>query len=212
MENSLQYAQKCDAEDPLAHFRQEFLLPTDKDGNTLIYLCGNSLGLQPRLTQEYLEQELNDWAKHGVEGHTAAENPWLPYHEFLTKSMAEIVGAKPGEVVIMNTLTTNLHLMMVSFYQPSKTKYKIVVESDAFPSDTYAMESQLKFHGHDPQDGLILWKPRKGEELCRFEDLEEILKQQGDRDRFVDDRQYQLLHRTTFSTEKNYRTRAQTWL
>lgn len=180
MQNTLQYAQQCDAKDSLSHFRSQFILPTDKEGKPLIYLCGNSLGLQPRLTQEYLQQELNDWGKHGVEGHTDAQNPWLPYHEFLTKTMAEIVGAKPSEVVMMNTLTTNLHLMMVSFYQPTKTKYKIVVESDAFPSDKYAMESQLKFHGFDANDGLILWKPREGEELCRFEDLEEIMKQQGD--------------------------------
>jgi len=180
MQNTLQYAQQCDAKDPLAHFRQQFLLPQDAKGNPLVYLCGNSLGLQPRLTREYLQQELNDWAKHGVEGHTDAENPWLPYHEFLTKSMAEIVGAKPSEVVMMNTLTTNLHLLMVSFYTPTKSKYKIVIESDAFPSDKYAVESQLKFHGHDPKDGLILWKPREGEELCRFEDLEKIMNEQGD--------------------------------
>lgn len=180
MQNTLQYAQQCDAEDPLAHFRQQFLIPTDKDGKPLVYLCGNSLGLQPRLTQEYIQQELNDWAKHGVEGHTDAENPWLPYHEFLTKSMAEIVGAKPNEVVMMNTLTTNLHLLMVSFYTPTPKKYKIVIESDAFPSDKYAVESQLKFHGHHPKDGLILWQPREGEELCRFEDLEKIMKEQGD--------------------------------
>jgi kynureninase len=180
MQNTLQFAQQCDAEDSLSQFRKEFLLPTDSNGNPLVYLCGNSLGLQPRLTQEYIQQELNDWAKHGVEGHTDAENPWLPYHEFLTKSMAEIVGAKPSEVVMMNTLTTNLHLMMVSFYQPTKTKYKIVVESDAFPSDKYAVESQLKFHGFDPKDGLILWKPRAGEVLCRYEDLEKIMAAQGD--------------------------------
>ncbi|MAZ73717.1 MAG: kynureninase [Flavobacteriaceae bacterium] len=180
MQNTLQYAQQCDAEDPLAHVRQQFLIPTDSKGKSLIYLCGNSLGLQPRTTKEYIQQELNDWGKHGVEGHTDAKNPWLPYHEFLTKNMAEIVGAKPGEVVIMNTLTTNLHLMMVSFYQPTTTKYKIVVESDAFPSDKYAVESQLKFHGHNPKEGLILWKPREGEELCRFEDLEKIMANQGD--------------------------------
>ncbi len=180
MKNTLEYAQQCDAQDSLSHFRDQFILPSDKDGNPLIYLCGNSLGLQPRLTREYLQQELNDWGKHGVEGHTDAQNPWLPYHEFLTKTMAEIVGAKPNEVVIMNTLTTNLHLMMVSFYQPTKTKYKIVVESDAFPSDKYAMESQLKFHGYDTKEGLILWKPREGEELCRFEDLEKIMNEQGD--------------------------------
>lgn len=180
MQHTLQFAQQCDAEDPLKHFREEFLLPKDTQGNNLIYLCGNSLGLQPKLTQEYIQQELNDWAKHGVEGHTDAENPWLPYHEFLTETMASIVGAKPSEVVMMNTLTTNLHLMMVSFYQPTTSKYKIIVESDAFPSDKYAVESQLKFHGFDPSDGLILWKPRAGEDLCRFEDLEQIMAEQGD--------------------------------
>lgn len=179
-QNNLTYAQQCDSEDPLKHFREQFLFPTDDHGNRLVYLCGNSLGLQPVATKNYIQQELDDWAKHGVEGHTDASNPWLPYHEFLSETMAEIVGAKPSEVVIMNTLTTNLHLMMVSFYQPSKTKYKIVVESDAFPSDKYAMESQLDFHGFDPKEGLILWKPREGEELCRFEDLEEIMRTQGD--------------------------------
>jgi len=178
--HSLKEAQTLDAEDSLARFRNEFLLPTDADGNTLIYLCGNSLGLQPVRTQSYIQQELNDWAKHGVEGHTDAEHPWLPYHEFLSQTMANIVGAKPSEVVMMNTLTTNLHLMMVSFYQPTASKYKIVIESDAFPSDAYAMESQLKFHGFDPEVGLIKWTPRKGEETCRFEDLEEIMNTQGD--------------------------------
>jgi len=179
MENSLTYAKQCDTDDSLANFRKEFLFPTDDNGNKLIYLCGNSLGLQPKRTSKYLENELTDWAKYGVEGHTDAEHPWLPYHELLAKKMAKIVGAKTSEVVIMNTLTTNLHLMMVSFYKPTKNRYKIVVESDAFPSDKYAVESQLKFHGVDPNDGLILWKPRKGETLCRFEDLEEIMEAQG---------------------------------
>ncbi|HIB48868.1 MAG TPA: kynureninase [Flavobacteriaceae bacterium] len=179
MQQSLTYAQQCDAEDSLRSFRDQFLFPKDSNGKPLIYLCGNSLGLQPRITQEYLQQELNDWAKHGVEGHTDAEYPWLPYHEFLTESMATIVGAKPSEVVMMNTLTTNLHLMMVSFYRPTETKYKIIVESDAFPSDKYAVESQLKFHGYNSKDGLILWKPRPGEDLCRFEDLEQIMETQG---------------------------------
>lgn len=178
--NSLAYAQSQDQQDPLHSFRNEFLFPTDEHGEKLIYLCGNSLGLQPKKTSDYIQQELNDWSKFGVEGHTNATNPWLPYHEFLTKSMAKIVGAKPSEVVIMNSLTANLHFMMVSFYQPTKTKYKIIIESDAFPSDKYAVESQLKFHGYDSKDGLILWKPREGEELCRFEDLEKIMKTQGD--------------------------------
>ncbi len=178
-QNSLEYAKKQDADDTLAAFRNKFHIPKDASGKELIYLCGNSLGLQPKITSEYIKEELADWANLGVEGHVEGKHPWLPYHEFLTENMAKIVGAKPSEVVVMNTLTTNLHLMMVSFYQPTKTKYKIVVESDAFPSDKYAVESQLKFHGIDPKDGLILWKPRKGEELCRFEDLEEIMQTHG---------------------------------
>jgi kynureninase len=163
----------------LASFRNKFHIPKNDAGESLIYLCGNSLGLQPKITSDYIKEELTDWANLGVEGHVEGKHPWLPYHEFLTENMAKIVGAKPSEVVVMNTLTTNLHLMMVSFFQPTKTKYKIVVESDAFPSDKYAVESQLKFHGINPKDGLILWKPRASEELCRFEDLEEILKNHG---------------------------------
>ncbi|AFL79982.1 Kynureninase [Aequorivita sublithincola DSM 14238] len=178
-QNNIEYARKQDAEDSLASFRNKFHIPKNDFGEEMVYLCGNSLGLQPKITSEYIQEVLNDWAKFGVEGHTEAKNAWLPYHEFLAENMAKIVGAKPSEVVVMNTLTTNLHLMMVSFYQPTKTKYKIVVESDAFPSDKYAVESQLKFHGVDIKDALILWKPRKGEELCRFEDLEEIMKQHG---------------------------------
>jgi kynureninase len=179
-ENNLSFAKLKDSQDPLKHFRDQFLFPTDSGGNTLVYLCGNSLGLQPRNTSDYIKQELSDWASLGVEGHTDAKHPWLPYHEYLTMSMAGIVGAKPEEVVIMNSLTANLHFMMVSFYQPTSTRYKIVIESDAFPSDKYAVESQLKYYGFDPDDGLILWKPREGEDLCRFEDLEQILKGQGD--------------------------------
>ena len=178
-QNSLEFAQQLDTEDSLSHFRKKFHIPTDPNNNELIYLCGNSLGLQPKTTSTYIQEELQDWAKLGVEGHTEGEHPWLPYHELLSESMAKIVGAKPSEVVMMNTLTTNLHLMMVSFYQPTNKKYKIVIEADAFPSDKYAMESQLKFHGHDTKD-LVLWKPREGEELCRFEDLKQILEEQGD--------------------------------
>lgn len=178
-QNSLEYAKKQDAEDTLASFKDKFRIPKNDANEPLIYLCGNSLGLQPKITSEYINEELEDWANLGVEGHVQGKHPWLPYHEFLTENMATIVGAKPSEVVVMNTLTTNLHLMMVSFYQPTKTKYKIVVESDAFPSDKYAVESQLKFHGIDPKDGLILWKPRPGEELCRIEDLEKIMQSHG---------------------------------
>lgn len=178
--NDLAFAKQLDTNDPLGHYRDKFHIPKDENGNDLIYLCGNSLGLQPKQTQSFIQQELDDWAKLGVEGHLEAKNPWLPYHEFLAESSAKLVGAKPLEVITMNTLTANLHFMMVSFYQPTKTRYKIIIESDAFPSDKYAVESQLRHHGFDDKEGLILWKPKEGEELLRYEDLEVILEDQGD--------------------------------
>lgn len=178
--NTLEFAKEQDAKDPLFDVRDQFHIPKDQNGNDWLYFTGNSLGLQPKATQKYIQQELDDWAKYGVEGHFEAKNPWMPYHELLTESMAKIVGAKPLEVVIMNTLTTNLHLLMVSFYRPTKTKYKIVIESDAFPSDRYAVQSQLKFHGFDADESLIEWKPRQGEELLYLEDLETIVEEQGD--------------------------------
>ena len=176
----LDYALEQDENDPLAHYRDQFHIPKDNNGKEWLYFTGNSLGLQPKSTQSYIQQELDDWANLGVEGHFEAKNPWMPYHEFLTDSMAKLVGAKPIEVVVMNTLTTNLHLLMVSFYKPNKTKYKIVIESDAFPSDRYAVQTQLDFHGFDASEGLIEWKPREGEELLRLDDLEDILDKQGD--------------------------------
>lgn len=176
----LDYAKEQDQNDPLKDYRKKFHIPTDQDGKELVYLCGNSLGLQPKTTKDYIDQELNDWAQLGVEGHTEAKNPWLPYHEFLTENMAKVVGAKPIEVVVMNTLTANLHFMMVSFYKPTSKRYKILIESDAFPSDKYAVESQLRHHGYDDKDGLILWKPREGEELLRYEDLEGLLDKHGE--------------------------------
>ena len=179
-QNVLEYAKQQDKEESLSYLRDQFHIPKDKNGNYWLYFTGNSLGLQPKATQKYIQQELDDWANYGVEGHFEAKNPWLSYHEFLAESMSEIVGAKPQEVVIMNTLTTNLHLLMVSFYNPTKTKYKIVIESDAFPSDRYAVQSQLKFHGFDVEESLIEWRPRKGEELLHIEDLEDILEKQGD--------------------------------
>lgn len=176
----LDYAKEQDQNDPLKDYRKKFHIPTDQNGKELVYLCGNSLGLQPKTTKDYIDQELNDWAQLGVEGHTEAKNPWLPYHEFLTENMAKVVGAKPIEVVVMNTLTANLHFMMVSFYKPTSKRYKILIESDAFPSDKYAVESQLRHHGYDDKDGLILWKPREGEELLRYEDLEGLLDKHGE--------------------------------
>ena len=175
----LEFAKKLDQNDELSHYRNQFHIPKDIHGNEWIYMTGNSLGLQPKSTKAYINQELEDWANLGVEGHVEAKNPWLAYHEFLTKNMAQVVGAKPIEVIVMNTLTATLHFMMVSFYKPTKTRYKILIESDAFPSDKYAVESQLRHHGYDDKEGLILWKPRKDEELLRYEDLETILNEQG---------------------------------
>lgn len=178
-QNSLDYAQSLDREDSLSGFRKKFHIPT-VSGKEQIYFCGNSLGLMPVTAPEYIQEELDAWSKFAVDGHTEGKHPWMPYHEFLTEKMAEIVGAKPSEVVVMNSLTTNLHLMMVSFYRPTSKRFKILIEKDAFPSDKYAVESQLDFHGFNPAEGLILWEPRQGEDLCRMEDLEDILKSQGE--------------------------------
>jgi kynureninase len=179
-DNKLDYAKQQDLKDPLRKYRELFHMPMQKNGEPYIYLCGNSLGLQPKTTRSAIDQELRDWEDYGVEGHFHAKNPWMPYHEFLTEAMAEVVGAKSHEVVVMNTLSVNLHLMMVSFYQPTKEKYKILIESDAFPSDKYAVESQAKFHGYDPKDAIIELKPRQGEVCLRMEDIQSTIKEHGD--------------------------------
>jgi len=178
MKNTLNYARSLDDLDELKSYRVQFHLPKQKSGEPFIYLCGNSLGLQPKSTEIYIKQELTDWQNLGVEGHVHAKNPWMPYHELLTNKMAAIVGAKPIEVVVMNTLTANLHLLMTSFYRPTKTRYKILIESDAFPSDKYAVESQVKFHGYE--DGVLELAPRNGEVLIRHEDIESTLENEGD--------------------------------
>lgn len=178
--SGLEFALQQDKKDQLSNFRNQFHIPKDDNGNELVYMTGNSLGLQPKITKDYIDQELNDWANLGVEGHTKAKNPWTQYHNYLTETMADIVGAKPLDVVVMNSLTANLHFMMVSFYQPTPKRYKILIEADAFPSDKYAVESQLRHHGFDDKEGLILWKARKDEELVNYEDLETILKIHGD--------------------------------
>ena len=175
----LEFAKYQDANDPLSQYRNQFHIPKNSAGDDLIYMTGNSLGLQPKTTKDYINQELDDWANFGVEGHTDAKNPWLKYNEYLTESMASIVGAKPIEVVVMNTLTANLHFMMVSFYKPTKTRYKILIEADAFPSDKYAVESQLRHHGYDDKEGVVLWKAPKGEELTNYDDLERIFQTKG---------------------------------
>ena len=178
MECTLTYAQQCDEKDPLREYRDKYHIPLQANGDPFIYFCGNSLGLQPKNTEAALMQELEDWKSLGVEGHFHATNPWMPYHEFLTEHMATIVGAKPIEVVVMNTLSVNLHLLMASFYRPTGARYKILMEMDAFPSDRYAIESQLHFHGHS--DGLIILKPRDGEVLLREEDIMDTIREQGD--------------------------------
>lgn len=174
------YAQSLDKADPLRGFRDRFHIPMQADGSPFVYLCGNSLGLQPKSTKDALMQELTDWGNLGVEGHFHAKNPWMPYHEFLTNAMAKVVGAKPIEVVVMNTLSVNLHLMMVSFYRPQGKRNKILIEYDAFPSDKYAVESQLKYHGIDPKEGMLELRARDGEELIRMEDIEKVIEEQGD--------------------------------
>ena len=176
---NLETAKHLDREDALSEYRECFERPTDDQGEPLIYLCGNSLGLQPKQTKKYLELELEHWAKWGVDGHTEGKNAWLPYHELLTHQMAEIVGGKPQEVVVMNTLTVNLHLMMVSFYRPTKERFKVIIEADAFPSDRYAVESQIKFHGFDPKETLILWQPNPEDGLCHFSDFEQLMQEHG---------------------------------
>src|SRR5687768_12010282 len=145
-EASPDFAGKMDTLDPLKGSREKFFIPKRSDGSDAVYLTGNSLGLQARSTRAFVEQELEDWAALAVEGHTHAKNPWLPYHEFLTEQMARVVGGKPIETVVMNSLTVNLHLMMVSFYRPQGKSTKIMIEKGAFPSDQYAVQSQLKAH------------------------------------------------------------------
>ncbi len=179
-QNTLAYAQQMDQKDPLRMYREQFHLPVQANGSPQIYLCGNSLGLQPKNTEEAIKQELSDWKNYGVEGHFESKTPWMPYHEFLTENMARVVGAKPIEVVVMNSLTVNLHLMMVSFYRPNAKRNKILIEFDAFPSDKYAVQSQIKFHGYDPAECLIELKAEEGEECIRMEAIEEIIETQGD--------------------------------
>ena len=160
-----------DEGDWLREFRERFLFPSEA-GRDFVYLCGHSLGLQPKSASTYIEQELKDWAQLGVEGHFRAKHPWMPYHRLLTEQTAQLVGAKPVVVVVMNSLTVNLHLMMVSFYRPTKRRHKILIERGAFPSDQYAVQSQIRFHGFDPATSLIELTPRAGEFCLREEDIE----------------------------------------
>lgn len=172
--SSESFARELDAADPLARFRERFHIPQHA-GHPAIYLAGNSLGLQPKAAREIIDQELRDWADLAVEAHFKARRPWFPYHEQLRTPGARLVGALPHEVVFMNGLTVNLHLLMVSFFRPTAERHQIVIEDHAFPSDTYAVSTQLAWHGFDAAAGMLLLRPRPGENLLRTEDIEALL-------------------------------------
>ena len=179
-ESTESFALEMDKADALRHFREKFYIPKQSNGDDALYFTGNSLGLQPKRTREYIEQELNDWETFGVEGHFHAKNPWMPYHEIVSEGLAKIVGAQKSEVVAMNSLTVNLHLLMVSFYRPTAERYKIIIEADAFPSDKYAVKSQIAFHGFAVEDSLIELAPRDGETILRTEDILQTIEENAD--------------------------------
>ena len=177
--NTLEYAKQLDEQDSLKHFRDKFYIPI-VNGKECIYLTGNSLGLQPKKTQDYVLDELEDWATHGVEGHFHARTPWVNYHEIFEEQLAEIVGGLPEEVVAMNQLTVNLHLLLISFYRPTSKRYKIICEAKAFPSDQYAFQSQAKFHGYNPDDAIIEVQPKEGSAYIDLADILDTIKKHGD--------------------------------
>jgi kynureninase len=176
----MEEARRLDADDDLAGFRERFHIPASPSGADSVYLCGNSLGLQPRDTETIVAALLEDWRRYGVDGHFRGEHPWMPYHEQFAEPLAILTGARTAEVVCMNTLTVNLHLMMVSFYQPTAERYRLMIEKPAFPSDRYAAESQVRYHGLDPADALIEVGPRDGESTIREEDILETIEAAGE--------------------------------
>lgn len=178
-QNTEAYARKRDQQDPLQGFRDRFLIP-EIQGKEAIYLCGNSLGLQPKSTRAFLDRELQKWATYAVDGHFHAPEPWFHYHKLLKEPLARIVGAHPEEVVAMNNLSSNLHFMMVSFYQPTAQRYKILLEGGAFPSDQYAVESQVRFHGFAPDDAIIEVFPKEGAHTLETEDILATIDQHQD--------------------------------
>ncbi len=177
-QNSLHFAKSLDEKDELKSFRDKFYIP-QHNGKDAIYFTGNSLGLQPKSTKDYIQQELNDWANLGVEGHFKGKHPWVSYHEIFPDSVSKIVGALPEEVVVMNQLTINLHLLLTTFYRPTETRYKIICEAKAFPSDQYAIESQVKLHGFDPLNAIIEVSPRPGANTIQIEDILSTIEQHG---------------------------------
>lgn len=175
-----EFALQQDREDSFRAFRDRFHIPIGGDGQPLIYFVGNSLGLMPRATRKIVEQELDDWARLGVDGHFGAATPWYSYHETLREPAARLVGAQPNEVVCMNSLTVNLHLLMATFYRPTKARHRILMEDPAFPSDTYAIKSQIAHHGFEPDESLLLARPRAGEQAIREEEIEVLIEKEGD--------------------------------
>jgi kynureninase len=174
------FARQLDREDSLRDCRDKFFLPLGKEGEPVIYFAGNSLGLMPKSARQIVDEELENWARLGVDAHHATGTPWYSYHEALREPTARIVGAKPVEVICMNSLTVNLHLMMATFYRPTKSRFKVLMEEPAFPSDTYAIKTQLIHHGLDPKDALVLARPRKGEFTVRTEDILKLIDEQAD--------------------------------
>lgn len=178
-QNNIEFAAQLDEQDPLKDFRSQFLIPKHK-GEDAIYFCGNSLGLQPVTAQQYVNDQFSNWKNLAIEGFFEGDDPWLGYHKRITKTLSEIVGAKNDEVTIMNSLTVNLHLLMVSFYKPTKKRYKILMEGGAFPSDQYAVDSQVKFHGLDTKDAVIELFPKEGEHTLRTEDILQKINEHAD--------------------------------
>ncbi len=178
-ENTIEFAQRLDQEDQLRRYRDQFLFPK-VNGKQVIYFTGNSLGLQPKNAKQYVDEVMRDWSELAVEGHFYAEKPWWDYHERLAQPLSKIVGAKPEEITVMNTLTVNLHLLMVSFYRPTGNRYKIICEEKAFPSDQYMLQSQVKFHGYNPKDAIVEIKKREGEHNFRIEDILNTIQEIGD--------------------------------
>src|SRR3954471_9322575 len=175
------FARQQDAEDSLHDIREKFSLPLGKDGKPVIYFAGNSLGPMPKSARQIVDDELESWASLGVDAHHATGTPWYSYHEALREPTARLVGAKPLEVICMNSLTVNLHLMMATFYRPTNSRFKILMEEPAFPSDTYAIKSQIAHHGLDPKDALLLARPREGEFTVRQDELDVVLEKEGER-------------------------------
>jgi kynureninase len=173
------FARHLDATDPLRAYRDQFLIPARPDGRPWVYFCGHSLGLQPRTARAVIEQELDDWARLGVEAHFRGQTPWYGYHQTLRDAGGRLVGGLPDEVVFMNGLTVNLHLMLLTFYRPTAGRYRILIDEPTFPSDLYAVQSQLRHHGYDPAQGLLTVRPRDGEHTVREEDVEEFLERRG---------------------------------